>query len=103
MALKSFKIAVFLHHPVYITIHMQVFSHFFIIFYSKSNCLEIQKIELFSSKSDFSSIGEPPPLLKGANNRGPFSEKKIFLKIFVKNIFLGVILCEKSIPRIPEP
>ena len=28
--------------------------------------------------------------------------KKIFLKIFVKNMFLGVILCEKSIARIPE-
>ena len=28
--------------------------------------------------------------------------RKNFLKIFVKNTFLGVILCEKSIPRIPE-
>jgi hypothetical protein len=30
------------------------------------------------------------------------SRKKIFLKIFVKNTFLGVILCEKSISRIPK-
>ena len=30
------------------------------------------------------------------------SPKKFFLKIFVKNMFIGVILCEKSIARIPE-
>ena len=28
--------------------------------------------------------------------------KKIFLKLFLKMAFTGVILCEKSIPRIPE-
>jgi hypothetical protein len=37
--------------------------------------------------------------LKGGNNYGLFSEKKIF---FAKTAYIGLKSCEKSIARIPE-